>query len=423
MNQEREPLTDRLWNQIKNNKIVAVLIIAGGIISGVASFSESLLSLWNTTEKFIPEKQETVIIKTDSIKPGILSNDYFEKNFQAESTGNSDVVNTSKEDILIDLSINNKDENLKYVLKKTKGHFEINPHHSYLTLLQNGGPIKPIDVSRWQFGFQFPTLDFKVINNSDKTVYFTKAIISVAGSRPDLFPVILIGAGSQMQFSIRNIGWGKVYNCSLRFNIVTTDQNADFNSDLKYEVQAGDFDDLTRIDLGRFFRELGVDTEIVSQYEYEEMLYNNDSDTINNRILAARGPFRNDSAKIYGEIIYEGINASGNRKKETLRFENSVLLGPPGEGMVMPPSYTYDLLLETNKSNYSKEIALSQVIKPGEPDRFDIKIAAPMSSRHQFDITLFYNDNKQFKIPGVHLNYFLPRPDSLGMSPSKPGNM
>lgn len=429
MTKERETLVDNIWKKIKNNRTLAFLIVAGGVIIGIASFSESMVKLFKTADEIIPDSQNTDIIDVETIKPSSSFENYFNKNFQVSNSSESDIVNLSKDDIIIDLSLNNQEGDIKYILKKEHGQFIINPYNDYLLLLQSGGLIGPLDYYWTPFDFQFPTLDFKVINNSSKTIFFTKAIVSVATSKPDSFPILIMHTGYEMDFPIENIGWGKVYNCNVKFNLVTPDKPSDFNNGFKFEMNIGDF--LTYSDktsLSKYFENLGVNTKIIlNKYSSATFGGGEDSYTIiddnghektltgkeyDKRINNALGPFKSGVAKMYGEISYEGINASGKLMKEKLRFENEINLGEPGVGAPAPPSFVYDLMLESNKTNYKKEIPVSQAIKPNEFDRFDIKIAAPISSRHQFNVTLFYNDNRKFTIPNLSLNYFMSRLDS-----------
>lgn len=431
MTDDRQTLVDKFWNKIKNNRILAVVIVMAGVVAGVASFSDSVTKIARTADDIIPDRQNTEVVEEGSITGVSSFENYFNKNFQISDYGESDIVNLSKDDIIIDFSLNNGDGDLKYILKKDKDRLIINPYNRYLLLLQNGGPVRPLDYYHTPFDFEFPTLDFKVINNSGKTIFFTKAIVSVAKSKPDPFPILVMHTGYEMDFPIENIGWGKVYNCKVRFNLVTDNDHTppDFKGRYKFEMNIGNFSTYAENNsLSRYFETLGVKTKVLAQrylsatFAGDETSYtilddNGHEKTITGkeyekRISDALGPFRSGSALMYGEISYEGINASGKLMTEKLKFEDKINLGERGAGAPAPPSFVYDLMLEANKTNYRKQIPLSQAIKPNEFDRFNIKIAAPVSSRHQFNVTLFYNDNREFTIRNLSLNYFMSRPDS-----------
>lgn len=296
--------------------------------------------------------------------------------------------------------------------------------------------IKPLDYYWTPFDFQVPNLDFKILNSSDKTIFFTKAIISVAKSQPDSFPIIVVHTGYSLGFAIENIGWGKVYNCKIKFNLVNPYETSNFNNGYMFEMNLGDFSSYPEeTDLSKYFETLGVNTKVVLN-NYVSKTYSTDGkfytiiddegkektineQEYNERWMKALGPFQNSVAKMYGEISYEGINTSGKKMKEKIQFEDVINFEEKGCGMPAPPSSIYDLMLEGRKSNYTKEISISQAIKPNEFDRFNIQIAAPISSRHQFDITLFYNNNQKFTIPNISLNYFMSKADSSSITNDK----
>lgn len=51
--------------------------------------------------------------------------------------------------------------------------------------------------------------------------------------------------------------------------------------------------------------------------------------------------------------------------------------------------YTVDL--KTDGTGYSREVSLSQAVKPGEVDRFTFEVAAEKSSIHDLSLCFFYN--------------------------------
>jgi hypothetical protein len=52
----------------------------------------------------------------------------------------------------------------------------VQKHFDYLKQVEDGGPIEPIDVGA-EYNVDFPTLDFKIVNNSSNSLYFTEAAI------------------------------------------------------------------------------------------------------------------------------------------------------------------------------------------------------------------------------------------------------
>lgn len=404
MEDENQTVVDKLWKRIMNQKMLAIIIVIGGVIIGISTFSDSLFKLFQIADDVISDNQTTKTFKTSELKVGKFDSNYFNDNREVSEKNESDMVNLAKDNITVDLSMQNDDssDDIYYNLKKEKNGYKITPYNPYLSLLNHGGPITTIS-SRTPFNFKFPTFDLKIINNSSKTIFFTKAILNVSASKSDPFPIILIHEGTNMQFPISNIGWGKVYNCRIKFNL-TPGKESSNSEEYQFEQNIGDFDHSYRIDLTEYFKSLGVKTDIVSN-SYRERAYKI-------KMLDALGPFQDDIAYINGIILYEGKDAMGKTVSDKLKFQGIVSLAGHKVRSSAPPSFVYDVALETDKVNYKKEIPISQAIKAGDYDRFFIKISAAKSSRHKMDLILFYNNNEQFIIPNIYLNYFMSTKDS-----------
>lgn len=435
MKNEDGTLVDRIWIKIKNNRFLAVIIVLGIVISSISAFSDSLMNIYKTVDEQIEDKEITRVVDPGKIKSSSTVDNYFSTNFEIAEKEESDIYNVSKDKISIDFSINNTDGGLKYTMKGSDNRIIINPYNKYLQKLKTGDPISPIDHLNLPFEFQLPTLDFKIANNSAETILFSKAVFKVSKSKPDNFPIISIDKGYEMNFPIRNLGWGKVFNCVVSFNLEPTDTPTDFERDFKHELSIEDFEVYAdNTDLSSFYKKSGVNTDILySGYSFVEQGPNGSIYTIidkagnsrkiteaeyKKRIIEPRGPFKNGISKIYGEMEYEGINISGELRKKTLKFEGTIELGEKRMSMAGPllPSFVSELSLEANKKSYEKEISLSQELKPNEVDRFNFKLSAPQSSRHQFDLILFYNETKTFTIPNISLNYFMPSIDSFSIT-------
>ena len=416
MSDNESTLVDKILKKIKNNKAIAVIIVIGVIIISIASFSESLLKLFNTAGSFIKKKPEVNIIRNNETSITGQENeatasfeDYLKKGFCIAGNLGSDIYNISKDGINIDFSLNNEQSNFQYVLKTYRNALEINPYNEYLNKLKNGGPIRSLSYWDSPFGFQFPTLDFKILNNSGKTIAITKVQFRIAKSRTDPFPILVIhGNGYDMQFPLVNIGWGKVRNCLVNFTLVEPGQSTVYDGNYPYEFNIGDFKKYPEDnDLSPFFKRSGVDVDYIRQI-YLYSLH----DEIDSNLLKALGPFKEGKAKMFGLIIYEGESAYGILEKDSVKFEATIFLGQPGVGRPIPPSFFYDISFDTLNDSYVRELNVMHEIKSGESDRFDVKISALKSSRHLFDISLIYNDNQEFIIPGIRLNYLMCRGDA-----------
>jgi hypothetical protein len=420
MSNEKETKVEIIWRRLKNNKGLAIIIVTGAIIISLATFTDSITKLVHDISKLFPDSQKTIIHQLDKSLQG-------KSNMNVAENETNDILNISNDNIIVDFTTDNEKGNLKYILKNRKKLIEISPYNSYLKLLKEGGPINSSSIYGSPFDLQIPILDFKITNNSEKVISFTHAVFNISSSKLNPFPIICMLHGYNMGFTITNLGWDSVYNGRINFNLVPITTEANYEERLKNELILRNFKDSYNIDLTSIFNDLGVDTGFIKSDNRRSIMSSN-SDTYEfsdnqthkittikkieyeKQISAARGKFKDGSARIYGVMLYEGINSEGTRSKDTLKFDCIVNLAGPLPGAPFPPGCAYDVNLETNKDKYIKEFPIAQAIKPKDVDRFNIKIFASKSSIHFFDLTLFYNDNKQIVFPPIRLNYFRSNP-------------
>ncbi|MBO0721511.1 MAG: hypothetical protein J2P41_11855, partial [Blastocatellia bacterium] len=129
----------------------------------------------------------------------------------ADGRGNQ---STSRRDLSRDLTT------LTYSVESTDQQIKIRPQMPYLSILANGGPIEDNGYFRSPFEVSLPNLDIKIVNNSNKTIFLTRALFEVEDSTPDTSPVFIVHAGYNSHFTIVNEGWGKVSNCLIKFNVI-----------------------------------------------------------------------------------------------------------------------------------------------------------------------------------------------------------
>lgn len=118
---------------------------------------------------------------------------------------------------------------LSYQLTRSDSLVRIQPSMRYLEILQGGGPIKPITYVRDPFSWEFPNLDFKVVNNGHRTVFLTEVCFDIARSCLDPSPVLVVRRDSYgsnaLHFVISNQGWGPVRNLRARFHLTPLETN------------------------------------------------------------------------------------------------------------------------------------------------------------------------------------------------------
>lgn len=347
-------------------------------------------------------------------------------------------------------------ETLNYELAISDKRLSISPQMTYLQKLAEGGPVLGLDYWWSPFKWQFPNLDLKIVNNDKRTVYFTEAVFVITESSLDPWPILLIHENmyNVRHFYLVNEGWGEVLDCSINFNVISDDMPPDFNKQYKYKAVIGGFDETFNVDVSDALTGEGVDfsklTEgrlakakysefrhVGTSYSASEdetvILLDNTGKEINvaeaeyyqeseseyeEKILRALGSFKTARARVVGEITYSGRTTMKTSQISKLKFSALVSLVEPGPGAPAPPSYQYEAMFEIGRTNYEVRVPISQVLQPGETDRFNILIGAPKSSHHAFKLKLIYNDGLALISPETMMKIFLPRSQAHAMRPA-----
>jgi len=397
---------ERWLAKIKRNPAVSALIVLAAVMSGITAFTKSFDDIKRIFIHLLPEKQTTTVMHNHQLKP--LNNSLDTNIHTLENV--SDGISMQYGAINVAVGINNKENSqLNYAIQSTANEqYKIGPSHPYLTTLQKRETIDCRFAKYAPEDFQLPTIDFKVTNNSDELVFFNKAVFHFKKSVADNYPILLIrGISNYMDIPLMNIGWGKVYDCKLTFNITPEDSplpSAYFslNKKFKYTMDLGDFaDEPINTKLGVFFAKEGVDTLAVQSSGV-------------NYTLKALGRFTKGKAFVYGYIDYKAIDANGHKIPVHLPFASEVSFKSPGAFGTVPSTKTYQVSMVPEGKDYTCTVDIFQQVKPKDSDHFSISLYAPQSSAHDFDLTLAYNDNKQFRLPNIHLDYFLSRLDTVG---------
>lgn len=339
-----------------------------------------------------------------------------------------------------------QERTLTYQIDYNNQEVHITPQMEYLTKLKNGMPITDLGmvlVIPPFFKWQFPNLDLRIVNNSEKTIYITDIFMEVEKSYLDPYPVLVLPGEepNALHFWLINDGWGEVQDAVARFNLVPKGYPISFEVSYQHEVRIGDFDDSVNVDISSALKELGVDVDFINGFnnrgeEYhsihakmgrflgqiKEFMENKEDEEYKN-LMSALGIFKDSditkrptfAAMAVGEICFTGKTASGDFKRDTIKFSSEVpLLVPGGYGAPGGPTYQYMVKLDVDRDNYKVRVqgggsSVSQYLKSGDIDRFNIRIGTLKSSLHKFRIRLVYNDNQSLLSAPISLNMFVPR--------------
>lgn len=333
-------------------------------------------------------------------------------------------------------------ETLRYDIARDSNKVSIMPVDRYLGAVYGGETIKPLNFtySPWEWDFSFPSLDIKLVNNTEETIFLHEAVFHVKRSWLDKRPLPIIdGTGYYMKLPLRNIGWGSMHDAVIRFVLIDPANYREGDLEYPYIVNAKTIE--TRLetnDLTSFFEKAGVNISRLAELQRsigrsgDWIHFSKDSPLWQSYkddgflgeirrmpkseyielLKEAYGPFESGGAVVIGEMQYGSIEKSGNMVTRTNKFVAMVRIGGPRPGAPAPPSHKYSVKLRVDGSDYEVRIPISQVIEPGKADRFLLQVAADKSSFHEFVVTLSYNEGNKMTSNPISLDLFLSRDDA-----------
>jgi hypothetical protein len=364
-----------LMQKIKSNKIVAPIIVAATILSGIAAFTDTIDVLIERYEHWTNRGKEDIqIIRrgTDGStarvaeEAEVLSQfGTFASRLVTSGEPNNDPITISKSGLVVNVSATASEPpggagRPNYFVHSNQDLFEISPSDDYFDTLASG-EIPTSEFDGWEF--RLPVIDLKIVNNSNQSVYLTMAAFTIRKSLPDPNPYLTIGDSSNhFTIPIRNIGSGPAVDGVLDFTI--TDSSGTTRS---HQVLLGKIDTYCgECDVEEIFSSVhGVDTGLFEQAYLDDLPTEEEQEI-------ARGAFDTRSVPVEGTFTYRANNANNEVQEVQLSFLTRINLvarkmrvRAPG-----PASATYDLNLDTGKDNYTRSIDISQIIAPTESDRF-----------------------------------------------------
>lgn len=304
-------------------------------------------------------------------------------------------------------------------------------------------------------------IDFKIVNNSKKSIFITDAILEVETSHPNNEPLmVLIDPYMISEIVFLNDGWGEPKEVILSSSIISKQNGLQFK-ELTYRKEKSKlYENITEyyfeitplLELHGFSSEkikqsLFINRKIENLYDerekYEIMridsneleinldkkIYNIDNqidllekqivpmwDDIHKSYINAFGSnfSQEDDANwvdVVGNLLYKWNDFKNIEHSRKIDFEQSVLVTPP-DGVGAPgfeATGTYEVQLKTEGNDYEIHKPISQTIEAGKFDRFILWVGAPQSSVHKFLVRIKYNENKQLVSKIIYLDYLMPR--------------
>jgi hypothetical protein len=340
--------------------------------------------------------------------------------------------------IFLDISALNEDSSswnrgeetvLRYAAKREKERIIIDSELPYIAVFNSGGPISPMSYlspTRCPFRWDFPTLDFKVLNNQTSALFLTEVIFDIEESLPHSTPLLVIQRDVQQRYAgnllIVNEGWCDLVDINVSFNLLPGKISApDFEPPYRHSINVPLLANRAEVDVSSAFEAEGVNIEQLilltnGDWEARDVFVVPTADGSQERITATEmqdrekrflGRFQDYVGTLVGEIEF-GL-AEGNDRHRVKFYTHVYLANQNRRGIPRPPSATYGTVFETGKSSYQKRVPISHELQPGETDRFTVKIAVAQSSSHRFRATIRDIAGRELKSLPIEMNCFVPR--------------
>ncbi len=314
-------------------------------------------------------------------------------------------------------------------LAKAEGNrdsLDVEPHLTYLDTLYGNSPIEPIFNANGFFYPIFPTLDFKMVNNSKETVFATKVVLEIEKSVVNPLPLILVERDPVTfgGFRLVNDGWGTATNVTVKFRIQANGETPNFQEPFPYIRNITEFDESVSISLIEELKEEGIDIETISRLYNKKEKEGDLGAEDKARVHQAQGEYGGNDIYLDSQLKDEGIpselfaagvlsfsgNTHDNNKEViTTPFIAYIPISFPELGAAEPPTMSYDVLLGLNKNNYEIVVPISHSLKPGEADRFLLRLGALKSSVHRFRAKVIYNDGRELNSKPIRISLMIPR--------------
>src|ERR1700691_5276334 len=341
-------------------------------------------------------------------------------------------------DVFIDVSVLNEDVTswgrredtiLRYSIDRNEYRIRIESNLGYLASFARVGPIEPLNYltpTHSPFKWDFPILDFKVLNNRQVPLFLTEVVLDIAESLIDPAPLLTIKKDTQQRNAgnlvLINEGGCDLTDLTISFHLLSgqiaalTSSEPPFQHSLTLPV----FEDHAEVDVTQAFREEGADIDglmllgngrwdkdafVVPKADgLEERMTEVE---VNERWKKCLGRFSNEVGTLAGEISLAAADSADRR--HSVKFHAPVYLANRNRmSITKPPTFMYDTNFETKKTGYQRRVQISQELQPGETDRFTIKVAVAKSSFHRFRATLIDITGLALESLPIEIHCFVP---------------
>ncbi len=319
----------------------------------------------------------------------------------------------------------------------------------YMAELKAGGPIGPVTFGGPEYDVFFPAIDLRVVNNSKAAMHISRVDLKIAESKPDPEPLpqIFGGYDEVQRVVLFNEGWGKIESAVFEFDLVSKEPKGKPTGELPFKRTLQRITKSADLSLHEELEKKGVSAElVVAAKEYRETelktraleeattdfeaLEKNAEYTglqenhgkLSEKIYAMAekgcGPFwkgkdesglPNITCWMHGWMTVTWLDGTETKSMKLAVICPVLVIPPDGLGAPGPVSGKYEVMLLREGKDYTLQVPVSHIVKPGGITRFNVTLGLPETSRHEFSISLITTDGKSIDGGKVKLAGLFPR--------------
>lgn len=330
------------------------------------------------------------------------------------------------------ISENTKDNVLTYRGRWTGKDFVISPDWPYWIMWNSGGPVG--GLGNFDLGVHPVFLELRVYNPGQEKLSIASAEVEVQTSTPDRQPILEIGSSDYTRnIEIKSFYARDVESVEVSYNLLPQGASPKFGS-YQFKATIPPFAGKTFFSIESALQSLGIDMSLISEWEAakSQRVADLQSGKVPFEILEARSKallekirasmgkmkaFAVDSehavrleARFVGEMAVAWADHSGAKQttKVKVDFPKSFFVSGDEGGAGGPSSGRYDILLETDGSDYVRPFPYKRALEPGANDRFVLTIASNESSFQNFKVRLVTTDGREIISPPCRLQFLVP---------------
>jgi len=269
-----------------------------------------------------------------------------------------------------------------------------------------GDNSSPEHFRRWN-----PGLDISIQNKSGSGLFIQYVEVRVRKSAENRFPLLIDNITADFNIPIYNEGAGPARNVIMRFNIKKRKEALDYSEQFKYTLPLSDikptknddhfyYSDI-KANLKKYFKTEGVNLDKLGPEP--------DLDSTKLARSGAFGRFKDGEARVYGQVMYDGMLPDGIIRRDTLNFNYLVTFVVPDFGGAIEYELQgiHNIRLKPNGIDYTKKFNVSASVPVNTSGNIKLFFYSGKPSYHLFDLVFYYNQGKSFKVSNIFLNEYI----------------